>query len=115
MKLFHTVVSLVLFFYLSEIVDDSEVASSTQLDQGYFAFVVVGLAFMKFMETGLTAFALKLANRPDHGNARSAAGNAGPAVACRTGQRKLRAVAFRCLGDRDACNCGAGVRPRTYR
>lgn len=57
---FQIVVSLFLFFYLSEIVDDSQVSSASQLDQGYFAFVVVGLSFMKFMETGLTAFALQL-------------------------------------------------------
>jgi len=59
-ELFHTVVSLVLFFYLARLVDESTFTSSDELDQGYFAFVVVGLAFMKFMETGLTAFALQL-------------------------------------------------------
>ena len=57
LEIFQIVVSLFLFFYLSQIVDDSGL---TPLDQGYFAFVVVGLAFMKFMETGLTAFALQL-------------------------------------------------------
>jgi ABC-2 type transport system permease protein len=60
LDLFQIVVSLVMFFYLSRLVDDSELASASQLDEGYFAFVVVGLAFMKFMETGLTAFALQL-------------------------------------------------------
>lgn len=60
LDLFQIVISLMLFFYLSRIVDDAEVSTTSQLDQGYFAFVVVGLAFMKFMETGLTAFAFQL-------------------------------------------------------
>ena len=60
LEILQTVVSLFLFFYLSRIVDDSKLTSSTELDEGYFAFVVVGLTFMKFMETGLTAFALQL-------------------------------------------------------
>jgi ABC-2 type transport system permease protein len=60
LEIFQILVSLFLFFYLSRIVDDAELTSSSQLEEGYFAFVVVGLAFMRFMETGLTAFALQL-------------------------------------------------------
>ena len=58
-ELVEVIFSLVLFFYLARIVDDSRFGGSSQLEEGYFAFVVVGLALMKFMQTGLTAFALR--------------------------------------------------------
>ena len=60
LELFDSLVWLFLFFYLARIVDDTELASQSQVDQGYFAFVVVGLALMRFMQTGLTSFASQL-------------------------------------------------------
>jgi ABC-2 type transport system permease protein len=58
-ELVEVILSLVLFFYLGRIVDDTRLGDASQLEEGYFAFVVVGLALMKFMQTGLTAFALQ--------------------------------------------------------
>jgi ABC-2 type transport system permease protein len=60
LELFDSILWLVLFFYLARIVDDTELASQTNLQDGYFAFVVIGLALMRFMQTGLTSFAFKL-------------------------------------------------------
>ena len=53
-------VSLLLFFYLGRVVDGSKIASGTDISEGYFAFVVVGLAMMRLMQTGLTSFAFQL-------------------------------------------------------
>ena len=61
LELFDSVIWLVLFFYLARIVDDTELTSQTH-GEGYFPFVVVGLALMRFMQTGLTAFAIELRN-----------------------------------------------------
>jgi ABC-2 type transport system permease protein len=60
LEVFDSILWLVLFFYLARIVDDTELASQTQLGEGYFAFVVIGLALMRFMQTGLTSFAFQL-------------------------------------------------------
>lgn len=52
-------VGLVLFFSLGEIVDDSELASEAGLEQGYFAFAVLGWALLEVVQTGLVAFATR--------------------------------------------------------
>jgi ABC-2 type transport system permease protein len=60
LELIDSVVWLVVFFFLSEIVDDTAFVAQTDLQSGYFAFVVVGLAMMRFMQTGVTSFASQL-------------------------------------------------------
>lgn len=58
--LFNSLVSLVFFFYLSKLVDQSELASQSQLSKGYFAFAVIGFALIDILNTGVTSFALQL-------------------------------------------------------
>jgi ABC-2 type transport system permease protein len=60
LNLFDSVVSLVLFFYLGQIVDQSELAAESQLSKGYFAFAVLGLALIRVIQTGVTSFALRI-------------------------------------------------------
>jgi ABC-type transport system involved in cytochrome c biogenesis permease component len=55
-----SLVYLALFFYLGRVVDQSEIASRTELSEGYFAFAAIGLALMRVMQSGLTSFALQL-------------------------------------------------------
>jgi ABC-2 type transport system permease protein len=55
-----TIVSLALFFYLSRLVDQTELASKSQLSEGYFAFVIVGYALIHVMQTVVTSFAAQL-------------------------------------------------------
>ena len=53
------VFGLVLFYYLSRLVDRAGVRGQG-LEQGYFAFVVVGQAVLRIVQSGLTSFAGKL-------------------------------------------------------
>ncbi len=58
--LVNTMSSLVLFFFLARFVDQATVAGSTfasePLEKGYFPFVVLGIALLGILQTGLTAF-----------------------------------------------------------
>ena len=60
LELVGTFLSLALFFYLSKLIDGSEIAQSQPYDQGYFAFAVVGLSLLSLVRVGLTAFASRL-------------------------------------------------------
>lgn len=53
-------VSLVLFFFVGRLVDDKPLAQSPELREGYFAFVVVGLAVMRIAQSTFTSFSAKL-------------------------------------------------------
>ena len=55
-----TVFTLAMFFYLSRIVDTSELSRKSGFDQGYFAFVLVGLAMLEIMHSGLTSLANRI-------------------------------------------------------
>ncbi len=54
--------TLVLFFYVSELVDDGTLASDVGGDAGYFGFVVIGLALLRILSSGLNSFAQRLRN-----------------------------------------------------
>jgi ABC-2 type transport system permease protein len=60
LELAATMFTLAMFFYLSRIVDTSELSRETGFDQGYFAFVIVGLAVLEIMHTGLTSLANRI-------------------------------------------------------
>ncbi len=53
-------ISLVLFFYLATLVDQTELASESQLSEGYFAFAVIGYALMDVLRAGVTTFAAQM-------------------------------------------------------
>jgi ABC-type multidrug transport system permease subunit len=52
--------TLVLFYYLGQIVDSSTLPVAAEFDGGYFAFVAVGLALARVLHSGLTPFAQQL-------------------------------------------------------
>lgn len=58
--LLNTLSSLFLFFFLARFVDETGLAGSEatgdRLDDGYFPFVVLGIALLGILQTGLTAF-----------------------------------------------------------
>jgi len=56
--------TLVLFFYVGELVDDGTVAADfdSGSDAGYFGFVVIGLALLRILSTSLNSFAMRLRN-----------------------------------------------------
>jgi ABC-2 type transport system permease protein len=60
LELLSIVFSLALFFYLGRVVDDTELAAGQNLSQGYFGFVVVGLALLWIVEESLTSFSRKI-------------------------------------------------------
>ena len=51
---------LALFYYLSRIVDDSEIASEAGLDSSYFAFAAIGLAVLRIVQVSTASFSAKL-------------------------------------------------------
>ena len=51
--------ALILFYYLAQIVDSSALPS-TDLGQGYFGFVAVGLALARVLQAGLSSFSRQL-------------------------------------------------------
>jgi ABC-2 type transport system permease protein len=55
-----SLISLVLFFYLARLIDQSELASQSQLSEGYFAFAVIGFGLMDILRAGVTTFAAQL-------------------------------------------------------
>ncbi len=52
--------TLALFYYLSGLIDEEKLDSATGMDQGYFAYVVVGLALIRMLQSGLTSFGSRL-------------------------------------------------------
>jgi ABC-2 type transport system permease protein len=52
--------SVTLFFYLSRLVDGSSALAKEHLGQGYFGYVIVGLALLRVVHTSLSSFATKL-------------------------------------------------------
>ena len=61
------VVSLVLFFYIGELVDQSSLADQTETSAGYFGFVVIGLALLRILSSSLSSFAVRLRNEQTSG------------------------------------------------
>ena len=55
-----SLVSLVLFFYLGQLIDQTELSSESQLSAGYFAYAIVGFALIDILRTGVTTFAAQL-------------------------------------------------------
>jgi ABC-2 type transport system permease protein len=55
-----SLISLVLFFYLAQLIDQTELASESQLSEGYFAFAVVGYSLIDILRAGVTTFAAQL-------------------------------------------------------
>jgi ABC-2 type transport system permease protein len=53
-------ISLFLFFYLARLINQTELASQSQLSEGYFGFVIVGYAVMDILRAGITTFAAQL-------------------------------------------------------
>ena len=51
---------LALYFYLSRIVDESELATREHLSGGYFGYAAVGLALLSVLQVGLASFSRKL-------------------------------------------------------
>jgi ABC-2 type transport system permease protein len=58
--LFTSVGSLLMFFFIAKLVDQSTFDETPELANGYFAFVVVGSALMGIMTVGLSSFATQL-------------------------------------------------------
>ncbi len=54
--------TLVLFYYVSELVDDGTLAADAGGEAGYFGFVVIGLALLRVLSSGLNSFAQRLRN-----------------------------------------------------
>lgn len=57
-----TVLTLILFFYVGELVDDSSLSEETETSAGYFGFVVIGLALLRILASSLSSFANRLRN-----------------------------------------------------
>ena len=51
---------LALYFYLSQIVDESELAARENLSGGYFGYAAVGVALLSVLQVGLASFSRKL-------------------------------------------------------
>lgn len=54
--------TLILFFYIAELVDDSSLGAGTETAAGYFGFVVIGLALLRVLSSSLNSFANRLRN-----------------------------------------------------
>jgi ABC-2 type transport system permease protein len=59
--------ALALFFFLSRLVDTSELSTEGDMQQGYFAFAAVGIAVLRMVQTALTSFSVKLRNEQTTG------------------------------------------------
>ncbi|MFL5825429.1 MAG: ABC transporter permease [Thermoleophilaceae bacterium] len=55
-----TLASLVLFFYLSKLIDGTSGSVHDQLPEGYFAFAVVGVALLRLVHAGAAASPTRL-------------------------------------------------------
>lgn len=54
--------TLILFFYVSELVDADALGAEAGGEAGYFGFVVIGLALLRVLSSGLNSFAQRLRN-----------------------------------------------------
>ncbi len=54
--------TLILFYYVSELVDDGSLGAEAGGQAGYFGFVVIGLALLRILSSGLNSFAQRLRN-----------------------------------------------------
>jgi ABC-2 type transport system permease protein len=52
--------TLALFFYLSELIDESSFGEKSGVAGGYFDFVVLGLALIRVVQSGITAYATRI-------------------------------------------------------
>jgi ABC-2 type transport system permease protein len=59
-QLVSSVLALAVFFYLSQIVDSSELSQGQQLSGGYFGYVVMGMALLQIAQAGLTSLSQRL-------------------------------------------------------
>jgi ABC-2 type transport system permease protein len=59
--------SLLMFFFIAKLVDQSTFENTPELANGYFAFVVVGSALMGIMTVGLSSFATQLQSSQANG------------------------------------------------
>ena len=59
---FGIVFMLAMAFYVARIVDGSQLDAKTGVPGGYFAFATVGIALVRMVQTGLSAFAARLRN-----------------------------------------------------
>ncbi len=59
--------ALALFFFLSRIVDTSDLPDEGNLQQGYFAFAAVGITVLRMVHTSLSSFSTKLRNEQTTG------------------------------------------------
>ncbi len=59
--------ALSLFFFLSRLVDTSDMPAEGNLQQGYFAFAAVGIAVLRMVQMALTSFSVKLRNEQTTG------------------------------------------------
>lgn len=55
-----TLFTLLMLFYVGQLVDSSTLTQRTHFQQGYFGFVVIGIALLRFVHVGLTSFGTKL-------------------------------------------------------
>ena len=60
LDLFSSVVQLLMFFFIGEIVDQGDLAGGLGTSSGYFPFVVIGLALTRIIDTALRSFSTKL-------------------------------------------------------
>lgn len=60
LDLFASVVQLLMFFFLGQIVDQADLSDGVGLASGYFPFVVVGLVMTRIVDTALRSFSSKM-------------------------------------------------------
>ena len=60
MSLFSSVLTLALFFFLGEVIDDAEFATDEGIDGGYFGFVAIGIAIFTIVQSAMISFSRKL-------------------------------------------------------
>ena len=62
-----SLLTLLLFFYVGRLVDDSDLSAGTEFDAGYFGFVVVGLALYRILSSSMNSFANRLRSEQTSG------------------------------------------------
>lgn len=67
MQTVSTLLMLTLFFYVGELVDETDLAAEAGTDVSYFGFVVIGLALFRILSSGLASFAHRLRNEQTSG------------------------------------------------
>jgi ABC-type lipoprotein export system ATPase subunit/ABC-type polysaccharide/polyol phosphate export permease len=60
LELITVTLTLTIFFFVGKLVDRADVVKAPALDDGYFAYVVFGLALLRVMQVGITSFSEKL-------------------------------------------------------